>query len=692
MKFSDFLTYFTDTIFRRDVTEWRNPVVRWLVQQYRLLFYTARGLLEHGTIVRSAALTFYTLMSLVPILAVVFAVVKGFGLADGLIENLYGLFPRNPDIVDYIVNFAENALARTQGGVVAAVALVMLFWAVIRVFGSIESAFNNIWEVKVERSITRQWTDYIAVVMIVPILWIVANAVGNYAEQLLGFDDSWYFNLLSHLASMIVIWVMFTFLYIVIPNARVRFGSALMAGIVAGTIFLLFQWGYVYVQRWMTSYNAIYGSFAALPLLLIWMQTSWEILLFGGELSFAYQNIARFGEERESLLISYDQRRKVLLAVMLTVVRNFRDRGGALPADEIRERLDLPTRIVNDVLFQLVQAGQLIAVRSGDGERETAFTPAHDIASMTVYGVLEAVERSGQTTFDLGQTPELARIDRELETVAGQRAADRPAVIMNSELKKTVIIGSGNLAEALARAVAKSELELVQIFARNAERARVVAELAATGWETRPEMLRKDADIYLIAVSDRAVAEVAATLPIPEEAAVAHTAGSVPVTAIPERFARRAVFYPMQTFTRGREADFSVIPVFLEAPSPELRPELEAFARKLSGTVIWADSAQRCKVHLAAVFACNFANHMYAVGERIVRGAGLDFDVLKPLIAETAAKACDARSPLDVQTGPAVRNDFATKARHGDLLAFDLRLKNIYSTISQSIWETSKKI
>ena len=235
MKFSDFLTYFTDTIFRRDVNEWHNPVVRWLVQQYRLLFYTARGLLEHGTIVRSAALTFYTLMSLVPILAVVFAVVKGFGLADGLIENLYGLFPRNPDIVDYIVNFAENALARTQGGVVAAVALVMLFWAVIRVFGSIESAFNNIWEVKVERSITRQWTDYIAVVMIVPILWIVANAVGNYAEQLLGFDDSWYFNLLSHLASMIVIWVMFTFLYIVIPNARVRFGSALMAGIVAGT-------------------------------------------------------------------------------------------------------------------------------------------------------------------------------------------------------------------------------------------------------------------------------------------------------------------------------------------------------------------------------------------------------------------------------------------------------------------------
>ena len=410
-------TYFTDTIFREDINEWRNPVVRWLVQQYRLLFYTARGLVEHGTLVRSAALTFYTLMSLVPILAVVFAVVKGFGLTDGLVENLYGIFPRHPETIDYIVGFAENALARTQGGVVAAVGLVMLFWAVIRVFGSIESAFNNIWEVKVARSIARQWTDYIAVVMIVPVLWILANAAGDYVEQLLGLYDKWYFNTLSHLASMVIIWTMFTLLYLIIPNARVRFQSALMAGIVAGTIFLLFQWGYVYVQRWMTSYNAIYGSFAALPLFLIWMQTSWEILLFGGELSFAYQNISRFAEERESLRISYDQRRKVLLAVMILVARNFRDHGGTLPTDEIRKRLELPTRIVNDILFQLVQAGQLIAVRSGDGERDVAFAPAHDLSSITVYGILEAVERTGQTTLDLEQTPELARMNREVETL-----------------------------------------------------------------------------------------------------------------------------------------------------------------------------------------------------------------------------------------------------------------------------------
>ncbi len=417
MKIKHIIAYFTDTVFRRDASEWRNPAARWLVRQYRLLFYTARGLKEHGTLIRSAALTFYTLMSLVPIVAVAFAVVKGFGLADGLVQNLYSIFPQNPEIIDYIVAFAEKALARTQGGVVAVVALVMLFWAVIRVFGSIENAFNNIWEVKAERSIARQWSDYIAIVMIVPVLWVIAGAVGGYARQLLGFGDGWFYSLLSQVMSVVVVWVMFTVFYVVIPNARVRFPSALMAGIVAGTAFALFQWGYLYVQRWMTSYNAIYGSFAALPLFMIWMQTSWQILLFGGELSFAYQNVSRFCEERESLRISYDQRRKVLVAVMLIVVEHLRTQGGATPVETIRDRLDLPTRIVNDILYQLVQADLLLAVPVDADDREKEYIPAMDVTSLTVYGVLEAVEQSGQGGFDPAPTPEFSCIDRELERI-----------------------------------------------------------------------------------------------------------------------------------------------------------------------------------------------------------------------------------------------------------------------------------
>lgn len=257
-------------------------------------------------------------------------------------------------------------------------------------------------------------------------------------------------------------------------------------------------------------------------------------------------------------------------------------------------------------------------------------------------------------------------------------------------MERVVVIGSGNLAENLARAIAKSDLQLVQLYARNAARAREIA--AACGVPCASESAKlAAADIYLFAVSDRAIAPLAAALPIPLQAAVVHTAGSVPLQALPARFTRRAVCYPLQTFTRGREVDFSNIPLFLECDDPQFRPHLEAFARRLSPTVLWAGSALRAELHLAGVFACNFVNQMYLLGERIVGDAGLDFGLLKPLIRETAAKALDAESPLHAQTGPAARGDCETLRRHERMLADKPDLKKIYETLSQSIWETSKK-
>ncbi len=413
MKFKELYPFFTETIFNREDRSWKNPVKRTLVRIYKLIFYMVRGMLNHGTLIRSAAMTYYTITSLVPIVAVAFALVKGFGLADTLVGSLYGLFPQYPEVIDYVVSFAENALARTQGGLMASVALLMLFWSVIQLFSAIESAFNNIWEVKTTRSITRQWSDYLAVTLIVPILWIVAYATGSHLEDVL--RDTWYFNLLSRLLSMLFMWLMFTLLYLIIPNAKVKFTSALTAGIVAGTIFLLFQWGYVYLQKSMTSYNAIYGSFAALPLFLLWVQISWQILLIGGELSFAFQNITRFGEEHEWQRISYDQRRKVMLATMLIIVRHFQSRGGALSAAEIRRELNLPTRIINDVLFQLTKAGQLIDARKNEDEREASYAPAYDIAQMSIYGVLSAVENHGDNPLEFDTESDLKRVEEILD-------------------------------------------------------------------------------------------------------------------------------------------------------------------------------------------------------------------------------------------------------------------------------------
>lgn len=258
------------------------------------------------------------------------------------------------------------------------------------------------------------------------------------------------------------------------------------------------------------------------------------------------------------------------------------------------------------------------------------------------------------------------------------------------ELKRVVIVGSGNVAEALARALPASGAELCQVFARNRERGPRVAALGGTTWTADPDRLA-EADLYLIAVSDRAVGEVAASLRLPDGAVAAHTAGSVPLDAL-EAFPRRAVIYPLQTFTAGRAVDFARMPLFLEASDKGTYQAVERFARRLSSQLYPADSKRRGILHLAGVLACNFVNALYAAGERTLAREGLPFEALRPLIAETAAKALAAPSPAAVQTGPAVRGDLPTLERHRALLAEEPLLLEIYNLMSRYIWETSRKI
>ena len=401
-----------------------------LARPAKLLLYMLQGLSTHATMVRSAALTYYTLVSIVPVVALVFAVVKGFGLADGLVQNLYSVFPQIPEVVDYLVEFAQKALARTQGGLVALFSLLALFWSVWSVFSSIEDAFNNIWEVKSTRSWSRKISDYITVIVFAPILWVGTSAVSVYLQQLLGWADNVWLNALSKLISMAIAWFMFSLIYVVLPNTKVNLSAAIKSGFIAGTVFMLFQWGYVFVQTWMTSYNAIYGSFAALPLFLLWMLVSWSILLLGGELSFTFQNEKRFDEERESLLVSYDCRRKLMVGVMVIVSRTFRDGKGAMAVDDIRHELGIPKRILSSILSALVEAGMLHEIHVGGKEFELSYAPARDVSTLKVYDVLLAVDAHGEgrDSIDVSQPAELYRASQvveELKNITLESEANR---------------------------------------------------------------------------------------------------------------------------------------------------------------------------------------------------------------------------------------------------------------------------
>ena len=411
----------------------RIPGLGWTVRPLKLIIYTLEGLMAHGTMDMSAALTFYTLISLVPVLALVFAVVKSFGLAESLVENLYSLLPQMPEVVDYVVDFATKALARTRGGLMATVSLVTLFWAVIRMFESIEANFNKIWEVKSTRNLVRKYSDYITVVIIAPLLWIVATSIGSYAREMLGVDGSVWLQVGSKVLSLLVVCAMFTLIYMVIPNCKVRLHSATLAGLMAGTCFFLFQALYVYLIKWMTSYNAIYGSFAALPLFMLWMQNSWSILLIGCELSFAIQNEKRFDEERTLPSLSHDVGRKLMLATVAYVARSFRRGEGAVPMIAIREQLSLPTRTVSKLISTLVAAEVLNEVRCDEEEYDVAYAPARDVTTLRVSDVLEAIDNYADgATEPMCHSVEARRAEECVEALKlALREADSNELVIN---------------------------------------------------------------------------------------------------------------------------------------------------------------------------------------------------------------------------------------------------------------------
>ena len=251
---------------------------------------------------------------------------------------------------------------------------------------------------------------------------------------------------------------------------------------------------------------------------------------------------------------------------------------------------------------------------------------------------------------------------------------------------KVVIVGSGHVAEALAVALHEAEVDVVQVYARNAARGRAVAALAGAAWS---DSELAAADIYLIAVSDRAVGEVAASLSVPAGSIVAHTAGCCPLTTLPEDV-RRGVFYPFQTFSSGRRVDFGKLYIFLEAYTPQTFEQLSALAHRLTTHVEQADTSRRAVIHLSGVFVSNFTNCMYADAAAILARVGLPFEVIAPIACETAAKAAASGNPVAVQTGPARRGDEPTLERHRALLADEPLLQDLYNKISENICLNAK--
>ncbi len=371
---------------------------------------------------RASALTFFSLLSIVPVLAMSFGIAKGFGLDkllhDKLLENMQG----QQEVLSRIITFAQTMLENTKGGLVAGVGVALLLWSVIQVLGNIESSFNDIWGIKKQRSLGRKFTDYLSLMLIAPVLYIVATSATVFAAgqvavltQRIAFLGAVVplITMGLKLVSFLLFGGLLTYLYIAMPNGKIRFKSALLGGLVAGILYQVVQWIYIRFQIGVSSAGAIYGSFAALPLFLIWLQMSWRIVLYGAELAFSHQHEQTFEFEQDCLNASYDLRKLLSLRITQLCVARFAPGLKPLSAEEIAAQLEMPVRLAQDLLFRLTEAN-LLTTTHGESERDHRYQPARDVGDMTVQFVIEQMEKAGTNDIPVAQTPELEKLKGSL--------------------------------------------------------------------------------------------------------------------------------------------------------------------------------------------------------------------------------------------------------------------------------------
>lgn len=409
--------FITTEIWRIDVKSYP-PVLGFFLRQLRIIVLAVKEFRVNRIQLRASALTYYSLLSIVPIAAMAFGIAKGFGFESRLEEQLRESVSGQEElanVVEYVLEFATSMLKNINGGVIAGVGVILLLWSVMKVFGNIENSFNVIWQIRRGRPFARKFADYLSMMLIAPILFFLSSTITGYISNAAANTESVILEYLGpvllflvRLVPYLLILLLFTLLYVVMPNTKVRFKYGFFAGIIAGIIFQITQNLYFYFQGEAGRLNAIYGSFVAVPLFLIMMRLSWLIVLLGAEISFAYQNIEKYEFEAESLNISPYNRRMLTFLVMYTIIKNFEKGSTPKISAEISQELGIPVRLAREIIFDLLDAG-LILEASSESPKDSSYVPALDIGKITVAYLVEQLDTRGDDRLMAEESPALTQ-------------------------------------------------------------------------------------------------------------------------------------------------------------------------------------------------------------------------------------------------------------------------------------------
>ena len=359
-------------------------------------YFTTKRMMDSA-----AALTYSTLLAIVPIMAVVFAIARGFGYNKYIETWFREALSSQPQVAEAIIGFVNSYLVHTKSGIFLGIGLLFMLWTVIMLISNIEKAFNDIWQVSTPRSIFRTITDYMAMFLLAPIIIVVtsgisimmatfANGIGE--TLIVGPTLRFFLRLLPY----IIMSGVFIALYVFMPNTKVKIRSAIIPGILAGVAMQGLQLVYIHSQIWVTGYNAIYGSFAALPLFMLWVQISWTICLFGAELAYTNQNLEKFAFRASTDDLSHRYRLLLSAYLMTLICRRFEEGKKPYTALELKLETNIPIRITHDLLENLTRVHLLSEMTNDEKGTEAVYQPAESTARLSVGMMIDRLEAEGK--------------------------------------------------------------------------------------------------------------------------------------------------------------------------------------------------------------------------------------------------------------------------------------------------------
>lgn len=383
-----------------------SPLQFLLVKILKKLVLAIRFFTTKRVMTKAAALTYSTLLAIVPIFAVVFAIARGFGYNIYIEMWFRDALHSQPQVADVIIGFVNSYLVHTKSGVFLGIGLLFMLYTVLMLVSNVEAAFNEIWQVTKPRSFFRTFTDYLAMFFCFPIIIVLTSGISIFLATVTDSMPDYLMlgpvlRFLIDLFPYVLMSGLFVALYVFMPNTYVKVRHVIVPGILAGIAMQALQIFYIHSQIFLSGYNAIYGSFAALPLFMLWLQISWTICLFGAELCYANQYLDHYDYDAHTGEISYRYRTMLCAMLMSRICQRFADGGEPYSAIDLREQTTIPIRIVNDLLRELMKAGLIIELTSDEKGEMSHFMPAEDIHNLTLGRMIDQMEAQGQWKIDL---------------------------------------------------------------------------------------------------------------------------------------------------------------------------------------------------------------------------------------------------------------------------------------------------